>query len=73
MTKQHIHQENIDPESIEIEDDYEVKKIYDEPILSQMPDFFKRARLIGVGHVLKTLLFNICLGWVLNFNLSIPA
>lgn len=37
-----MHQEIIDANSTTIQDDYENKKIHDGPILSQIPDFFKK-------------------------------
>lgn len=46
-----MHQEIIDAKSTAIQDDYENKKIHDGPILSQMPDFFKRTKLIDVDHL----------------------
>lgn len=46
-----MHQEIIDAKSTAIQDDYENKKIHGGPILSQMPDFFKRTKLIDVDHL----------------------
>lgn len=51
LNQQHMHQEIIDAKSTAIQDDYENKKIHDGPILSQMPDFFKRTKLIDVDHL----------------------